>query len=140
MAGYRDIGSSGRRRGVVEATAAVCKLSVMTVGRGGKVLGVAPRPGDGWDAGGSTRMVLVQMSWHVLEVKLIGGEHNGQLALIPQITLCPVEGQTGFVFVLKRRQFSVHLTFTLTINKAQGQSVKHVGIDLRLLVFLHGQL
>ena len=53
MAGYRDIGSSGRRRGVVEATAAVCKLSVMTVGRGRKVSGVAPRSGDGWDAGGS---------------------------------------------------------------------------------------
>ena len=47
MVGYRDIGSSGGKRGVVEATAAVCELSVTTAGRGGKVLGVAPRSGDG---------------------------------------------------------------------------------------------
>jgi len=87
-----------------------------------------------------TRMVLVRMSRRVLEVKLIGGEHNGQLALIPRITLSPTESQTGFAFVLRRRQFPVRLAFALTINKAQGQSVKHVGIDLRIPVFSHGQL
>ena len=87
-----------------------------------------------------TRMVLVRMSRRVLEVKLIGGEHDGQLALIPRITLAPTEGQTGFAFVLKRRQFPVRLAFALTINKAQGQSVKYVGIDLRTPVFSHSQL
>jgi ATP-dependent exoDNAse (exonuclease V) alpha subunit len=80
------------------------------------------------------------MSRRVLEVKLIGGEHDGQVALIPRITLSPTEGQTGFAFVLKRRQFPVRLAFALTINKSQGQSVKHVGIDLRVPVFSHGQL
>ena len=87
-----------------------------------------------------TRMVLVRMSRRILEVKLIGGEHNGQLALIPRITLSPTEGQTGFAFVLKRLQFPVRLAFALTINKAQGQSVKYIGIDLRIPVFSHGQL
>lgn len=87
-----------------------------------------------------TRMILVRMSRRVLEVKLIGGEHDGQLALIPRITLSPTEGQTGFAFILKRRQFPVRLAFALTINKAQGQSVNHVGIDLRVPVFSHGQL
>lgn len=87
-----------------------------------------------------TRMTLIRMSRRVLEVKLIGGEYNGQLALIPRITLSPTEGQTGFAFVLKRRQFPVRLAFALTINKAQGQSVKHVGVDLRTPVFSHGQL
>ena len=76
----------------------------------------------------------------MLEVKLIGGEHNSQLALIPRITLAPAEGQTGLAFVLKRRQFPVCLAFALTINKAQGQYVKHVGIDLCVPVFSHGQL
>ncbi|KAH9854588.1 helicase [Lenzites betulinus] len=28
----------------------------------------------------------------------------------------------------------------MSINKAQGQSVKYVGIDLRIPVFTHGQL
>ena len=29
--------------------------------------------------------------------------------------------------------------FAMTINKSQGQSVKHVGLDLRRPVFTHGQ-
>ena len=87
-----------------------------------------------------TRMVVVQMSRRVLEVKLIGGEHHGETAFIPRVTLIPTEGQTGFAFVLKRHQFPVNLAFALTINKAQGQSVKAVGIDLRVPVFSHGQL
>ena len=28
----------------------------------------------------------------------------------------------------------------MSINKSQGQSVKHVGLDLRNVVFTHGQL
>jgi len=28
----------------------------------------------------------------------------------------------------------------MTINKSQGQSVEHIGINLKILVFLHGQL
>ena len=87
-----------------------------------------------------TRMVVVRMSRRVLEVRLIGGEHHGEHAFIPRITLSPTEGQTGFAFALKRCQFPVNLAFALTINKAQGQSVKKVGIDLRIPVFSHGQL
>jgi hypothetical protein len=44
-------------------------------------------------------------------------------------------------FRLCHRQFPVRLAFALTINKVQGQSVKHVGIDLRepVFKFSHGQ-
>lgn len=87
-----------------------------------------------------TRMVIIQTSRRVLEVKLIGGEHHGDTAFIPRITLTPTEGQTGFAFVLKHHQFPVSLAFALTINKAQGQSIKEVGIDLRVPVFSHSQL
>jgi hypothetical protein len=87
-----------------------------------------------------TRMVVVRTSRRVLEVKLIGGEHHGEHAFIPRITLAPTEGQTSLAFALKRCQFPVNLAFALTINKAQGQSVKKVGIDLRIPVFSHGQL
>ena len=87
-----------------------------------------------------TRMVVVRTSRRVLEAKLIGGEHHGETAFIPRITLSPTEGQTGFAFQLKRHQFPVNLAFALTVNKAQGQSVKEVGIDLRVPVFSHGQL
>ena len=42
--------------------------------------------------------------------------------------------------LLKRLQFPVRLAFAMTINKSQGQSVEHVGINLQTSVFSHGQL
>ena len=39
-----------------------------------------------------------------------------------------------------RRQFPIRLAFAMTINKAQGQSLKRVGIYLKRPVFAHGQL
>lgn len=43
-------------------------------------------------------------------------------------------------FILTRKQFPIRLCFAMTINKAQGQSLNVVGVDLRILVFTHGQL
>jgi ATP-dependent DNA helicase PIF1 len=43
-------------------------------------------------------------------------------------------------FKLKRKQFPIRLSFAMTINKAQGQTIPHVGIYLSETVFLHGQL
>jgi ATP-dependent DNA helicase PIF1 len=41
-------------------------------------------------------------------------------------------------FILRRRQFPVRPTFGMTINKAQGQTLKMVGIFLPKPVFTHG--
>jgi len=58
--------------------------------------------------------------------------------LIPRIRLSP---NTKTLFVpLKRLQFPVRLAFAITINKSQGQSVEHVGINLQTSVFSHEQL
>ena len=86
------------------------------------------------------RMVLLQAMGRVLEVQLIGGDHNGEVALIPRVTLTPSARNSNHAFVLRRRQFPVKLVFAMSINKAQGQSFKHVGVDLRVPVFSHGQL
>jgi ATP-dependent exoDNAse (exonuclease V) alpha subunit len=42
-------------------------------------------------------------------------------------------------FKFTRRQFPIRLAFAMTFNKSQGQSVKHVGLDLRRPVFSYGQ-
>jgi len=43
-------------------------------------------------------------------------------------------------FVLSRKQFPVRLSFAITINKSQGQTIPNVGIYLPRHVFRHGQL
>ena len=43
-------------------------------------------------------------------------------------------------FILCRHQFPVRGAFAMTINKSQGQTIKHVGIYLPKPVFSHGQL
>jgi ATP-dependent DNA helicase PIF1 len=43
-------------------------------------------------------------------------------------------------FTLRRRQFPVRPAFAMTINKAQGKTLKMVGIFLPKPVFTHGQL
>lgn len=86
-----------------------------------------------------TRVILLHATGRVFKVQILGGQHNGEICFIPRITLIP-SSQPGLSFHLRRRQFPVRLAFALTINKAQGQSVRHVGIDLREPVFSHGQL
>jgi ATP-dependent DNA helicase PIF1 len=68
----------------------------------------------------------------------LGGEMAGRTTFLPQIIFKSKECELPFDF--RRRQFPVQLAFCMTINKSQGQSVKHVGIDLQNPVFTHGQL
>jgi len=42
---------------------------------------------------------------------------------------------TDLPFSFKRFQFSVKVSFVITINNAQGQTLRYVGIDLRLECF-----
>jgi ATP-dependent exoDNAse (exonuclease V) alpha subunit len=80
------------------------------------------------------------MSGRVLEAEILGGEYSGNVVFIPRIKLTPSGSTTDFSFILSRLQFPVRLAFAISINKAQGQSIKYVGIDLRTPVFSHGQL
>ncbi len=74
---------------------------------------------------------------HGSELNLTIPKHAGEIVFIPRIGNQPGDDECSFKFT--RRQFPVRLCFFMTINKSQGQSVEHVGLDLRSSVFTHGQ-
>ena len=55
---------------------------------------------------------------------------------LPRIPLTPTDTSIPF----KRIQFPIKSSFAMTINKAQGQTLKVVGLDLESPCFSHGQL
>ena len=84
-----------------------------------------------------TRLLVLRMSDNVLCCEILTGDKAGQMAFIHRIALI---SERDFPFKFSRRQFPIKLAFAMTINKAQGQTFKKIGIDLTRDVFTHGQL
>ena len=83
-------------------------------------------------------MVVTHIGRRCIEARILGGRFHDQLRLIPRIKLTSTEGELPYI--LTRLQFPLRLCFAMTVNKSQGQSFNHVGVDLRIPAFTHGQL
>lgn len=79
-----------------------------------------------------TRLQVVDFTNHVMKGKILNGDKIGNIVSINRITLYSNE---EYPFRLKRRQFPIRLAFAMSINKAQGQTLKKVGMDLQRDVF-----
>jgi ATP-dependent DNA helicase PIF1 len=85
-----------------------------------------------------TRLICKSFKPHVIEAEIITGSKKGNTVFIPRIPLTPSE--VDLPFDMRRLQFPVRLAYSMTINKAQGQTLNTVGINLQTPVFSHGQL
>lgn len=84
-----------------------------------------------------SRLVVLRLSERVIEARVLTRDCKGNVVFIPRNTLSSSTVEIPFKF--QRRQVPVKVAYAMTINKAQGQSLKMVGIDLRSPVFSHGQ-
>ncbi|XP_019179601.1 PREDICTED: ATP-dependent DNA helicase PIF1-like [Ipomoea nil] len=85
-----------------------------------------------------TRLIITKLADHVIEGELLIGPNKGTKVLIPRMSMSPLDPKLPFKF--QRRQFPLMLSYAMTINKSQGQTVTHVGLILKKPVFVHGQL
>jgi ATP-dependent exoDNAse (exonuclease V) alpha subunit len=85
-----------------------------------------------------TRLIIRRFMMRVVEAEIITGKGAGNVAFIARIKF--ISDNNGLPFTFARKQFPLQLTYAMTINKSQGQTLSHVGLHLADDVFSHGQL
>ncbi|XP_010233544.1 ATP-dependent DNA helicase PIF6-like [Brachypodium distachyon] len=85
------------------------------------------------------RLIVRGFQRNAIDAEIVVGQQHGKRVFLPRIPLCPSDDDM-FPFLFKRKQFPVRLSFAMTINKAQGQTIPIVGVYLPNPVFSHGQL
>uniref|UniRef100_A0A8I6XFF0 ATP-dependent DNA helicase n=2 Tax=Hordeum vulgare subsp. vulgare TaxID=112509 RepID=A0A8I6XFF0_HORVV len=86
-----------------------------------------------------TRLVVRGFQRNAIDAEIVLGQHAGRRVFLPRIPLCPSDDDI-FPFKFKRKQFPIRLTFAMTINKAQGQTIPIVGVYLPDPIFSHGHI
>ncbi|XP_019199145.1 PREDICTED: uncharacterized protein LOC109192894 [Ipomoea nil] len=85
-----------------------------------------------------TRLIITKLADHVIEGEILTGPNKGTKVLITRMSMSPSDPRLLFKF--QRRQFPIMISYAMTINKSQGQTLTHVGLILKKPVFVHGQL
>ena len=80
---------------------------------------------------------LLRSTCHILKYRVLGGDNGNNVVFIPWMA---VDGGVSYSPVLFcYLEFPVHLTYVVTINKSEGETVKHVGLNLMSSIFSYRQ-
>ena len=81
-----------------------------------------------------TRLSVESLTPHVIEATILAGCATGEDVFTSRIPIIP----TDIPFEFKHLQFPVGLALAMSINKAEGRSLKVAGINLETLCFSCG--
>ena len=84
-----------------------------------------------------TRLEFINLHQKCVEAKVTSRPKSENRVLIPRVRLAPSDN--SLPFTLQRIEFPQRLTYSMTINKAQGQTLDKVGIYFPQPVFTNGQ-
>ncbi|XP_074290218.1 uncharacterized protein LOC141616948 [Silene latifolia] len=86
-----------------------------------------------------TRMICKRFLPNSIECIIMVGHHKGEHIFMPRIKLRP-STTAKYPFQFQRNQFPLKLSFAMTINKCQVQTLSQVAVYLPRPCFCHGQL
>ncbi|CAH9065141.1 unnamed protein product [Cuscuta epithymum] len=75
-----------------------------------------------------TRLLVTKLGAHIIESQMMSDTNAGEKFLIPRISLTPSDVRLPFTFT--RRQFPLMVSYAMTMNKSQEQSLENVGVFL----------
>ena len=85
------------------------------------------------------RYIVHKISKHLIVAAMASGPNMGKVLYLPRIRFV-TQSSHNLSFEMCRKQFPVKLSFAITSNKAQGQTLQRVGIYISNYFFSHGKL